>query len=103
MPLEDTLLVEAQVRPADIAFISPGQPAMVKLTAYDFAIYGGLAGRVEDISADTIENQRGESFYTTGQVAESLLISPEWLKGCSDWQRSIVMEPVRPDGGGADG
>ena len=57
VPLEDTLLVEAQVRPADIAFISPGQPAMVKFTAYDFAIYGGLTGAVEDISADTIENR----------------------------------------------
>ena len=63
VPLEDTLLVEAQVRPADIAFISPGQEAMVKITAYDYAIYGGLEGAVEDISADTIKNERGESFY----------------------------------------
>ena len=63
VPLEDTLLVEAQVRPADIAFISPGQAAMVKITAYDYAIYGGLEGAVEDISADTIKNERGESFY----------------------------------------
>ena len=63
VPLEDTLLVEAQVRPADIAFISPGQAAMVKLTAYDYSIYGGLEGAVEDISADTIKNERGESFY----------------------------------------
>ena len=44
VPLEDTLLVEAQIRPADIAFLAPGQPAMVKITAYDFSIYGGLAG-----------------------------------------------------------
>jgi adhesin transport system membrane fusion protein len=63
VPLEDTLLVEAQVRPADIAFLSPGLPAMVKITAYDFSIYGGLKGTVEDISADTITNDRGESFY----------------------------------------
>jgi membrane fusion protein, adhesin transport system len=63
VPLEDNLLVEARVRPADIAFLHPGQPAMVKVTAYDFAIYGGLGGVVEDISADTITDERGESFY----------------------------------------
>jgi adhesin transport system membrane fusion protein len=63
VPLEDTLLVEAQVRPADIAFLAPGLPAMVKITAYDFSIYGGLKGVVEDISADTITNERGEAFY----------------------------------------
>ncbi|MGH6902157.1 MAG: HlyD family type I secretion periplasmic adaptor subunit [Geminicoccaceae bacterium] len=63
VPLEDNLLVEARVRPADIAFLHPGQPAVVKVTAYDFAIYGGLDGVVEDISADTITDERGESFY----------------------------------------
>jgi adhesin transport system membrane fusion protein len=63
VPLEDTLLVEAQVRPADIAFLRPGLPATVKITAYDFSIYGGLKGTVEDISADTITNDRGEAFY----------------------------------------
>jgi adhesin transport system membrane fusion protein len=63
VPLEDTLLVEPQVRPADIAFVRPGQAATVKVTAYDFSIYGGLDGVVEDISADTIMDERGESFY----------------------------------------
>lgn len=63
VPLEDTLLVEAQVRPADIAFLRPGLRATVKITAYDFAIYGGLSGLVEDISADSIVNDKGESFY----------------------------------------
>jgi adhesin transport system membrane fusion protein len=63
VPLEDNLLVEAKVRPADIAFLRPGQPAVVKVTAYDFAIYGGLDALVEDISADTITDERGESFY----------------------------------------
>lgn len=63
VPLEDNLLVEARVRPADIAFLHPGQPAVVKITAYDFAIYGGLDAVVEDISADTITDERGESFY----------------------------------------
>lgn len=63
VPLEDTLLVEANVRPSDIGFLKPGLEAMVKLTAYDFAIYGGLKGEVERISADTITNEKGDSFY----------------------------------------
>lgn len=63
VPLDDTLLVEANIKPADIAFLHPGQKAMIKITAYDFSIYGGLEGSVEQISADTIENQKGESFY----------------------------------------
>jgi adhesin transport system membrane fusion protein len=63
VPLEDNLLIEAQIRPADIAFLRPGLPATVKITAYDFSIYGGLKGRVEDISADSIFDDKGESFY----------------------------------------
>lgn len=63
VPLEDSLLIEARLRPADIAFIHPGQAATVKITAYDYAIYGGLEAKVEDISADTIEDERDESFY----------------------------------------
>ncbi|BCS88001.1 HlyD family type I secretion periplasmic adaptor subunit [Pseudodesulfovibrio sediminis] len=63
VPLDDTLLVEARIKPSDIAFLHPGQKAMVKVTAYDFSIYGGLVGSVEQISADTIEDERGENFY----------------------------------------
>ncbi len=63
VPLDDSLLIEAKVRPADIGFLHPGQSALVKVTAYDFSIYGGLKGVVEDISADTITDERGESFY----------------------------------------
>lgn len=64
VPLEDQLLVETQIRPADIAFLHPGQKAMIKLTAYDFSIYGGLEAEVEHISADTITNEEdGESYY----------------------------------------
>jgi adhesin transport system membrane fusion protein len=63
VPLDDTLLIEANIKPADIAFLHPGQKAMIKITAYDFSIYGGLEGSLEQISADTIENQKGESFY----------------------------------------
>ncbi len=63
VPLEDTLLLEAHIRPSDIAFMRPGLNATVKITAYDYSIYGDLKGVVEDISADTITNERGESFY----------------------------------------
>jgi len=63
VPLDDALLIEVQIRPADIAFLYPGQAAKIKLTAYDFSIYGGLDGYVEQISADTIVNERQESFY----------------------------------------
>mgnify|MGYP002607367683 CR=1 FL=1 len=63
VPLDDTLLVEARVRPADVAFLHPGQKAMVKISAYDFSIYGGLEADLEQISADTIEDKRGEFFY----------------------------------------
>ncbi len=58
VPLDDTLLIEAKVKPSDIGFITPGQHAIVKLTAYDFAIYGGLPGKVEQISADTITDDK---------------------------------------------
>ena len=66
VPLEDTLLIEANIKPADIAFIHPGQQALVKVTAYDYSIYGGLRANLEQISADTIkeEKERGvESFF----------------------------------------
>ncbi len=63
VPMDEQLLVEARIRPSDIAFIYPGQEAIVKITAYDFSIYGGLNGEVIDISADTIMNEKGESFY----------------------------------------
>lgn len=63
VPIEDTLLVEAQIRPSDIAFIRPQQPAVVKITAYEFSTYGGLDAVVEEISADTIQNERGEHFF----------------------------------------
>jgi adhesin transport system membrane fusion protein len=63
VPVDDQLLVEVKIRPSDIARLRPDMPAMVKITAYDFTIYGGLKGRVVDISADTIKNEKGESFY----------------------------------------
>jgi len=70
VPLEDTLLVEGRIRPQDIAFIRPGQDAVVKISAYDSNVFGSLKGRVERISADTIADERpgergekNETFY----------------------------------------
>jgi len=70
VPLEDRLLVEAKVRPADVAFLRPGLEATVKISAYDYAVYGGLKGKVELISPDTVKDepkrgqgQSDESFY----------------------------------------
>jgi adhesin transport system membrane fusion protein len=69
VPLDDSLLVEGRIRPQDIAFIRPGQEAVVKISAYDSSVYGSLAGKVERISADTIaeekpeRGEKGETFY----------------------------------------
>lgn len=63
VPIEDTLLIEAQIRPQDRGFIAPNLPAKIKITAYDYSIYGGLEAKVEQISADAIENERKELFF----------------------------------------
>jgi adhesin transport system membrane fusion protein len=63
VPLNDTLLIETKIRPKDIGFIRPGQEAKVKLTAYDFSIYGGLEGTVDRVSADSITDQKGRTFF----------------------------------------
>ncbi|WP_051202008.1 HlyD family type I secretion periplasmic adaptor subunit [Ferrimonas senticii] len=63
VPSEDQLLIEAKILPKDIAFLRPGLPATVKISAYDFTRYGGLSGTVEHISADTISDEEGNPFY----------------------------------------
>ncbi len=63
VPLDDALIVEAKIKPSDIAYLFPGLKATVKFTAYDFAIYGGLEAEVIHISADSITNDKGESHY----------------------------------------
>ncbi len=62
VPIDDALLIEAKIRPVDIGFLSPGQDVIVKFSAYDYAIYGGLKGNLEYISADTIIDE-DESYY----------------------------------------
>ena len=64
VPVEENLLIEAKVRPSDIAFVRPDQAALVKITAYDFSIYGGIDGVVEKISADSsMDEVSREVFY----------------------------------------
>ncbi|MDP2242386.1 HlyD family type I secretion periplasmic adaptor subunit [Pseudomonas sp.] len=63
VPLGENLLVEARIRPQDIAFLHPGQEAIVKFTAYDYTIYGGLKAELEQIGADTVTDDDGNSFY----------------------------------------
>lgn len=64
VPLDEALLLEARIKPKDIAFLTLGQPALVKFTAYDFAIYGGLDATVAHIGADTVMDEDGNPFYT---------------------------------------
>ncbi len=82
VPLDGQLIVEAKIPPKDIAFLRPGQPAMIKFSAYDFAVYGGLEAEVLHISADTITDDRENTFYlvqlktTKNNFSEELTIIP---------------------------
>jgi membrane fusion protein, adhesin transport system len=63
VPSDDSLLLEVQINPRDIGFLHFGQKAEVKFTAYDFAIYGGLEGKLEQIGANTVTDEKGNSYY----------------------------------------
>ncbi|AGB47383.1 HlyD family type I secretion periplasmic adaptor subunit [Mesorhizobium sp. ESP6-5] len=64
VPTSETLLVEARVSPRDVAFIRPDQDALIKVTAYDFSIFGGIEGKVSNITADSLVDQKtGEPYY----------------------------------------
>jgi membrane fusion protein, adhesin transport system len=63
VPIDDNVVIETKIKPSDIAFIYPGQKAVLKFTAYDYSIYGGLDGEVVHVSADTITDDKGEEFY----------------------------------------
>ncbi|MDG1943799.1 MAG: HlyD family type I secretion periplasmic adaptor subunit [Halioglobus sp.] len=74
VPADDTLFLEVRIRPKDIAFLVPGQESLVKFTAYDFVVYGGLKGVVEHIGADTVVDEEGNPFYeVTVRTIESRL------------------------------
>lgn len=79
VPSDDALLLEARVQPKDIAFLRPGQRALVKFTAYDFSIYGGLEGKLEQIGADTVIDDKGNAFYEVRVRTNSSTIGPKQL------------------------
>ncbi|MEO6921321.1 MAG: HlyD family type I secretion periplasmic adaptor subunit [Collimonas sp.] len=77
VPLEDQLLVEGKIKPSDVAFLRPGLPATVKISAYDFGVYGGLKGKVELVSADTLKDDekaaagRDPNYYRVTVLTDS--------------------------------
>jgi len=77
VPTEDTLLIEARVSPRDIAFLRPGQDALVRLTAYDYAIYGGFESTLEHISSDTVIDDKGNAFYVVRVRTKKASLDPK--------------------------
>jgi adhesin transport system membrane fusion protein len=71
VPLDDNLIIEAKLAPKDIAFVKKGLSSVVKFSAYDFVIYGGLIGRVDYISADALQDEEGKPYYRAHIVTES--------------------------------
>ncbi len=63
VPTSEKLYLEVKIKPSDIAFIHPGAEAKVKVSAYDYAIHGGLTGKVVNISPDTITDKKDNTFY----------------------------------------
>ena len=79
-PLDDQLLVETKIKPSDVAFLAPGQEAVVKISAYDYSIYGGLKGHVQSISPGALKNEEAkmpkrqgadETYYRVMVLTES--------------------------------
>lgn len=79
VPSDDALLLEARILPKDIAFLSPGQKALVKFTAYDFATYGGLDATLEQIGADTVTDEKGNAFFLVKVRTVSTDLGPQKL------------------------
>lgn len=110
VPVDDHLLIEARLSPRDIAFIHPGQRALVKITAYDYAIYGGLEGTVETISPDTIQDKvkpeivyyrvfiRTNQDYLVNKVGHHFSISPGMVAtvDIKTGQKTIVEYLIKP-------
>jgi HlyD family type I secretion membrane fusion protein len=76
VPLEDSLIVEARLSPRDRAEVWPGLPAVVKISAYDYAIHGGLKGRVIDISPDALSDDKGEPYFRVRLAASAADFGP---------------------------
>jgi adhesin transport system membrane fusion protein len=104
VPLEDALLLEAKVLPKDIAFLRPGQKVVVKFTAYDFSIYGALNGKLEQIGADSVSDEKGNTFYVVRvrtdkpSLGENLPIIPGMVAEVDivTGQKSILSYLLKP-------
>ncbi len=104
VPLGDSLEVEVKVSPKDIAFVHPGQMAMVKLTAYEFSIYGGMKGDVYHISPDTVTDEEGNTFYLVrvktpaASIREGLPIIPGMMAQVDilTGKRTVLMYLLKP-------
>jgi adhesin transport system membrane fusion protein len=77
VPSEGTLVIEAKIKPSDIAFLRPAQEAKIKITAYDYTIYGGLDAKLEHISADSITDDKGNSFYLVQLRTDKNYLGPK--------------------------
>ena len=76
VPKSDFLLVEARLKPSDVAFVIPGQQARIQFTAYDFSVYGGLQGVVDNVSADSlVDEQTRETYYLVTVRAEETVLN----------------------------
>jgi len=104
VPLEESLLLDARVAAKDIAFLRPGDKAVVKFTAYDYTIYGGLEGRVEVIGADSFTDDKGNTFYMVrvrterSQLAQGLPIIPGMVAEVNilTGQKSVLSYLLKP-------
>jgi adhesin transport system membrane fusion protein len=104
VPLEESLLLDARVLAKDIAFLRPGDRAVVKFTAYDYTIYGGLEGKVELIGADSVTDERGNTFYTVrvrtekSQLGQGMPIIPGMVAEVNilTGQKSILSYLMKP-------
>ncbi|UUZ55156.1 HlyD family type I secretion periplasmic adaptor subunit [Massilia sp. H-1] len=97
VPLEGRLLLEAKVAPRDIAFLKPGQRAIVKFTAYDFSIYGGLNASLEHIGADSVTDERGNTFYTVRVATDKTTLVEATCRSSRGWSpKSISLRARRP-------
>ncbi len=80
VPSEEVLLVEAKIKPSDIAYLHPGQVANIRFTAYDFAVMGGLEGKLVHISPDTIEDEKQNSFYLVRVETRNAFVAPDGVE-----------------------
>lgn len=104
VPLDDKLVVEARIPPKDIAFIKNNQRAMIRFSAYDFSIYGGVVAQVSHISADTITDEKDQTYYlvrlTTeySNLHEDLLIIPGMTTQVDiiTGKRTVLMYLLKP-------